>query len=134
MVFCCPVSVLVRVMEAFGTAAPDGSVTVPTMVPSCAAPRVTAIPRKTRRTARNFRLRLPRVAAILPAYAGESAFIAILQASFEGGCAISRTPMAMSLYRHCTVHVKKKTRSKSNLYRFSLLKPNYENRDFPRCY
>src|SRR5579871_1517225 len=31
-----PVSVFVRVMEAFGTAAPDGSVIVPTMVASCA--------------------------------------------------------------------------------------------------
>jgi len=40
----------------------------------------------------------------------------------------------MSLYRHYARLVKKKTRSKSNLYRFSLLKANYENRDFLRCY
>src|SRR5215469_10587516 len=84
MVRCCPVSVLMREMEAFTTAAADGSVTVPTMVASCAAPRDTATPRKMRRTAKNLRLRLPRVEAVLPAYAGESVFIAILQASFEG--------------------------------------------------
>src|SRR5579864_1198000 len=76
-----PVSLLVMVTVALGTAAPDGSVTVPTMVASCARPYAANIRVKiARRISR--RLNLEREARELLAHTREREFIASLQTSF----------------------------------------------------
>src|SRR5579863_955451 len=77
-----PVSLLVMVRAALGTAAPVGSVTVPTMVASCANAGVAKTTRiRTNRVsrARAYRLRPSPQRPILPANLGERDFIAILQ-------------------------------------------------------
>src|ERR1700751_2789293 len=77
-----PVSVFVSVSFASATAAPDGSVTVPTMVGSCAKAGVAsaARQRKARKvTAQHTRLRPVILRPPLPAFVGERDIICSLQ-------------------------------------------------------
>src|SRR5215831_5642063 len=79
-----PVSVFVGVTFASATAAPDGSVTVPTMVASCAQAGVASAARKnTERTitAKRTRLRLVILLPHPPAFVGERDIICSLQIS-----------------------------------------------------
>src|SRR5579863_1784813 len=74
-----PVSLLVMTMAALGTAAPVGSVTVPTMVASCAHADVANSDRKKHAmkqiVARRLTLRPLTTRPKLPAYVGERDFI-----------------------------------------------------------
>src|SRR5579863_7905517 len=71
-----PVSVFVTVMVTLGTAAPLGSVTVPTMVASCAKADNAHMVRKTRvMIARRAKLRRLVVGPRISAYVGERDFI-----------------------------------------------------------
>src|SRR5215470_8905326 len=77
-----PVSLLVSVTFASATAAPDGSVTVPTMVASCAKAGVASAARKSKDktiTAKHTRLRLVILRPHPPAFVGERDIICSLQ-------------------------------------------------------
>src|SRR5215469_2154232 len=97
-----PVSVLVSVTFASATAAPDGSVTVPTMVASCAKAGVASAARKSKArtiTAKHTRLRLVILRPHPPAFVGERDIICSLQIRVRLGQS-SRTerPVSVNVY------------------------------------